>query len=732
MSQKSQIIIFLGTYPPRECGIATFTQDLLYYSQKLLGRRALCRVAALNLTSLDTYKYPPEVAWEIDQNNKDEYISFAQTVNENAAITGIIIQHEYGIFGGVDGEDILSFMQYCKKPMIVTLHTVLPNPSEKMKEITTDIIKYAYTLVVLTQNSKEIIENLYPQARGKILVVPHGIHYSTFSTTTKFKSKLELDNHIILSTFGLLSRGKGIEYMLRALPKIIEKYPSVLYLILGETHPVVRRIEGEKYRIELSDLVTKLGLEKQVRFYDQYLNLPDLLEFLKATDIYISTSTNPNQAVSGTLSYALGSGRAVVSTNFAQATEIVSMQTGRLVPIRNSQALTAALLDLLSNEKRLKQMHLEAYKKTRPMLWSNVAKQYIDLLANTKVPLIKITHLLRMTDDFGLFQFASLNDPNKDFGYTLDDNARALIACSWLITQNYTKELEALIRIYLKFIETCQLKEKNGSFINYIRFQDRIPTIQNKEEDLEDSQARALWALSEIMCNATIPQAMRKKAKRMFITALAKGSQLTHLRARAFTIKSFALAQTVLPEKRAMLLAHIHNHADFLLHALNEKSSKSWFWFEENLNYNNALLSESLLIAGNITSNPAYTEKGIRSLRFLISKTFSSNMYMPIGHSQWYKNNKKRSDYDQQPEDPASMIIALVAAFIYTGDEMYKNLAKTCFSWFLGNNSLKKSLYDDDTGGCYDGIHPDRINQNQGAESLISYLMANILITKLK
>ncbi len=329
---------------------------------------------------MDTFKYPPEVEWKVDQNSKKDFSNLAKIINKDRKITGVILQHEYGIFGGHYGENILSFMKICKKPVLVTLHTVLPLPKPEMELVTAKIIALAHSIVVLTNSSKEIIELVYPESHGKVTVIPHGIHPSKFSTQSKSKVKLELQNRIVLSTFGLLGRGKGIEYIIHALPKVIKKYPSVIYLILGETHPVVRRSEGENYRMELSQMVTKLGLKKHVKFYDQYLALPDLFGFLKATDIYIATSTNPNQAVSGTLSYALGSGRAVISTEFAQAKEIVTPDIGRLVIIKDSSAVTAALLDLLSSPQRLTQMHRKAFEKTRLMLWSNVAEGYINLL----------------------------------------------------------------------------------------------------------------------------------------------------------------------------------------------------------------------------------------------------------------------------------------------------------------------------------------------------------------
>ena len=729
MSENKPTIVFLSTYPPRECGIATFTQDLLHSSQKITGSGFRYKVAAFNLSPLDTYKYPREVVWKIDENSKNDYLNLAKAVNDDISISGVILQHEYGIFGGIDGEKILFFMQNCKKPMIVTLHTTLPSPSSKMKDITEKIVKLASNIVVLTKSSKEIIENIYPKSTGKIFIIPHGIHNVRFSLQKEYKEKLELDGRTVLSTFGLLSRNKGIKYVIKALPDVIKKYPSIIYLILGETHPVVRRKEGEKYRLELARLITELSLKKHVKFYDQYLSLSDLLEFLQATDIYISTSINPNQAVSGTLSYALGTGRPVISTEFSQAKEIVTSNIGRLVPIKDSPALASALLDLLSDGKKLEHMARNTYDKTRPMLWSNVAEKYTNLLARTIVPPINLNHLFNMTDNVGLFQFANLLSPNKDLGYTLDDNARSLIICSWLIKQKYSKKIQSLINIYFAFIKKCQ--HQDGSFTNYIGHKNNSPTDQNKQEDLSDTQSRAMWALSEIMNNQIVSGKIQDQAKKMYLLYLEKGSVLTHLRAKAFAIKSFALALKVLPVHQKIILENMKKYADSLIAALKENSFKSWFWFEKDLNYSNALLSESLLVAGNFLKNSVYISKGIQSLEFLIKKTFTPDMYMPIGHSHWYENKKKRSQYDQQPEDPTAMIFALSYAYKITDNEEYKNLAKKCFSWFLGNNGLNKPLYDEKTGGCYDGLHPDRVNLNQGAESLVSYLMSSYTISNL-
>lgn len=719
----------MGTYPPRECGIATFNQDLFNSSQKYLGDIVACRVAAMNFSTLDTYIYPNEVEWTIDQDNIEEYKNLAFKFNSDPLVTGVIIQHEYGIYGGVDGENILSFVENCKKPIVVTLHTVLPTPTETMKDVTSRIITQAKTIIVLTENSKKILEDLYPHATGKVHVIPHGVHATEFEETTNAKKKLNLKEKTILSTFGLLSRGKGIEYVIRSLPKVIKEHPDVLYLILGETHPVVRRNEGESYRKELASLVTELNLKNHVKFYDQYLTLTDLIEFLKATDVYISTSINPNQAVSGTLSYALGTGRAVISTEFAQAKEIVTKDSGRLVPFMNEGAYSGALLELLANKEELKQMHKAAYKQTRPMLWSSVANQYSKLLTQNILPNINLTHLKEMTDNFGLFQFAEFAKPNKEFGYTLDDNARALVVCSWLDSKTYP-EVRSLAKIYLNFIAKCQLDD--GSFVNYLEHPNHTPTDQNKKEDLTDATARTMWALSEVLISKHSTSAEKDVAKNIFMKALPNIKFTEHPRASAFMIKALANILEPLPETRKLAQEQITAHADFLLGKLEKNSNSKWQWFESALTYNNAVLSEALLIAGGALNNSKYKTKGIATLDFLIDKTFSQNHYIPIGHSHWYKDSEKRSHFDQQPEDPASMILALSTAHDVTDNEKYKKLMSVCFSWFLGNNILEKALYNSENGGCFDGLHPDRVNQNQGAESLVSYLLARITITKIK
>ena len=719
----------MGTYPPRECGLATFNQGLIKSSQKFLTDRVLCKVAAMNISSLDTYIYPPEVEWKIDQNNKKEYLDTAKIINDDRNIIGVFLQHEYGIYGGNDGANILAFIYSCRKPIVVTLHTVLPEPTKHIRYVTGKIINRVNSIIVLTENSKRVLEKIYPSSINKVHVIPHGIYETNFEGSAGAKKILKFDNRIVLSTFGLLGRSKGIEFAIKALPRLIKKHPSILYLVLGETHPMVRRNEGESYRKELLELVKKLHLKNNVKFIDQYLSRKDLIQFLKATDIYISTSINPDQAVSGTLSDALGTGRAVVSTEFAQAKEIVTPDLGRLVPIKDPKAISCALTELLNDNKMLQKMNRIAYEKTRPMLWSNVSEGYLKLLSQNTLPPINLTHLRNMTDNFGLFQFSEFGKPNKKFGYTLDDNARALVICSWLKHTDLQTEIDDLMIRYLNFIEYCQ--KPDGKFINYLDHLHKNETFQNDQEDLEDAGARAMWALSEIVCNPLVSKNTRNSAEKIFRCAIPNVKESEHLRSSALIIKSFSIAQKVFPDLSGTMIGIIKQKANLLSEEYYKNSLKSWRWFESYLIYNNAILPEALLIAGKITGDNSYTNIGKESLSFLVKKTFSQNRYIPIGHSNWYKNKKKRSNFDQQPEDPASTVLALATAYDITQDERYRKLAQVCFTWFLGNNILGLTLYDHKNGGCYDGLHPDRINLNQGAESLISYLLARLALSKI-
>jgi hypothetical protein len=544
----------------------------------------------------------------------------------------------------------------------------------------------------------------------------------------------------VLTTFGLLSRGKGIEYVIKALTRIVRKHPGVIYLVLGSTHPVVLRNEGEKYRIELMDLVKKLKLSRHVKFYDQYLSLPDLLKYLKATDIYIATTTNPNQAVSGTFSYAMGTGRAVVSTKFSQALEMVTPGTGELVDIGSPRSYAQGLERLLENPKRLKKVHQKAYRKTRSMLWTNVAHEYLKLLVSQSkffqnfhpiLPPLKINHLRNMTDSFGLMQFAQYDMPMPSYGYTLDDNARALVVCNWLMrTQpRIPKNVLKLLKLYLNFLTHCQ--KDDGTFVNYIDYRTKKPTTQNKLENLEDAYGRALWALSETIANEHLSSQIRNKALRIWQKAIPHNIKLEHLRSRALAIKALYNMSHKPSQAKNVYIDMINKHAQTILSEYKRHKDKKWQWFDDSLTYSNAVIPESLILAGDITKNASFTSAGKKTLVFLIRKTFMGDIYVPIGQNGWYRKKKRRNYFNQQPEDTASMILALESAHMIFHNMTYKHLTQKAFTWFLGNNLVGLPLYNHNTGGCFDGLGRDKVNPNQGAESLVSYLLARLATEEL-
>jgi hypothetical protein len=570
-----------------------------------------------------------------------------------------------------------------------------------MYRITEVLLEKASQVVVMSKQSKDILINTYPSIdKNKIKFIPHGIHPVLFKLTSSTKPKIGMKNRIVLATFGLISRNKGIEYVLRALPSIVEKHPEVIYLILGSTHPVIRRQEGESYRVELLKLTEELGLKRNVRFYDQYFPLDDILKYLQATDIYLFTALDPMQSVSGTFSYALGTGAAVVSTTFNQAKEMITPEVGRLVPMKDSPAFTAAILELIHDQNRLEIMHHEAYLSTRSMLWSNVGEEFINLISSTSLPPINLNHLHNMVDDFGLVQFAKNSKPDYDSGYTLDDNARALIACRWIseLYPEFRSEMKKYIAIFAKFVDFCV--NKNGTYINYIAKDKRTATTQNDVENLNDSIGRIIWATSS---PKLLEQAKYPRSIAMSILGLAN-----HTGKNAISIL-----------------------ADKLKLAFEENADEKWCWFEPELTYANGLLPAALLVAANTTGNNHYKEIAIKSLEFLIKTCFYGDVYVPIGQKRWFAKGKERSLFDAQPEDPCAMLIALEQAFYTTNDPRYARLARKCFSWYRGNNLTGNRMYDPMTGGCFDGLKQDGVNHNQGAESLISYLMARCIIDRI-
>lgn len=687
-------------------------------------------VCAINQSELDTHAYPDEVVQEIDQEDRDSYLQAARLINERVDETVVIVQHEYGIYGGTWGGYLIDFLKELRCPVITTVHTVAAQPSLTMHRVTNDIVANSHLIVTLTDTSYALFQEIYPSAQSKTVRIDHGIHPQIFMKPQEAKAKLKLNNKHVLLTFGLLGPSKGIEHVITAMKSIAAQFPNALYLVVGGTHPNIVRKYGERYRLKLMKQVNKLGLQKHVRFVDNFLPTEAILRYLQASDIYVAASLNPEQAVSGTLSYALGAGRAVVATDFAQARESVLPRVGRVVPIGDSKALASAVNSLLGNSKLLNTMHRSAYASTRSMLWSNVADNYMgfaETLTNrlARWPKLNFQHLQALTDKFGMLQFATATAPLKSSGYTLDDNARALQLVND-IARLYPKQVELcnrLARPYLRVMEICL---SHSPPVNYLTAIQRRPTQQNLEENLEDSRARAYWALQSA---ASGPLKIAKGAKKILKQLPFISPKQQHLRTIAFRLLGSCEACNA---GDTSTKSQIKRLADHLVDVFEQTALSDWAWFEPALTYANGMISASLLEAAKVTGDDRYREVGLRSLDWLISVGFMGEVYIPIGQAGWYTRGGVRTLFDQQPEDVLAMMQGLGSAYQLTSNPKYLKLLHKAFSWFLGNNLLGVRMYDDSSGGCRDGLTPEGPNANQGAESTISYLKARLLLEQLK
>lgn len=732
LSREKMWIVYLTTYPPRKCGMATFSADLVESFDQLFVPREETKVIALNTDVLQTYNYPHKVIFQISENKPADYIATAQKLNKMPYVKLISIQHEFGIFGGNYGDNLLVFLQEIRKPIVITFHTILPNPPEEMKRVVCKMIERAERLIVMTNISKELLETVYGAPTEKVKVIPHGIHPLPYTDGKEAKATLRLTNKRVLSTFGLLNRRKGIEHAIAALPKIVEAYPNAVYLVIGVTHPVVLKHEGEVYRNQLIEETYRLGMQNHVLFYDKYLETDELLKFLQATDIYLSLSQNPDQAVSGTLTYAIGAGRPVISTPFMQAKEMITPEVGALVDFGDSEGISRKILSLFGNQEQLVNMSKNAYFRTRGMTWPNVALSYMrefielspELAKKEKnMPPIKLQHLNKLTDDFGIFQFAVLAEPDSTWGYTLDDNARALVVTSWY-HQMYGGQIpQRLAKVYINFLEHSS--KARGGFENYFTGDKHVHHSRNTGENLEDANARAMWSLA-VAAASELPVNIKERAKALFKKQCDMHKDITSPRAAAFCIKALTAWLARGADGKASGL--LTKYADFLLNLFNQNTSDDWQWLEETMTYSNAVLPEALLLAYKITGNYDYYKAGKAALDFLVRQSFQGELCVPVGQAGWLKRGGAKQLYDQQPEEVSALVLALHTMFNLSGDRFYIKKMEGAFSWFLGNNILNLVVYSHMTGGCYDGLGERQINLNQGAESTISYLLARLVI----
>jgi len=732
-------IACVGNYVPRQCGIATFTRDLtesLIISNREKNIKTEAFVVAMNDQD-QTYDYPEIVKFTIRQEYQRDYLEATKFINySNAEIC--ILQHEFGIFGGKNGIYILPLIHKLEIPLIVTFHTVLKNPSEKEIMIIKEIGKKAEKIVVMSELAVDFLIHIYNLPKQKIKLIEHGVPDFDFIQRKIFKKKLNLENKKSLLTFGLLSRDKGIETVIQALPRVVEKHSEIVYIILGKTHPNVVRSSGEEYRNYLKLLVEKNDLRKYVYFYDKYVTNEELFSYLSAIDIYITPYLNEAQITSGTLSYAIGAGAAVVSTSYWHAKELLSDGRGKIFNFNDSDSLADLLINLFDNPEELSRIRKKAYQYGRKTIWPEIGARYLKLVANVlkTVPEVKIEeepvinplvlpefcldHVHRLTDDTGILQHAKYIIPNFKEGYSLDDNARALLMFLMVFRQRKSKEALKLISTYLSFINLMQ--NDDGPFKNYLSFnRNFIDQVGS-----EDSFGRTIWALGYL-----VKYPPNKPFFEIAVEILTKSfSNFNHLKfIRGMTNSIIGLCHflKIFPDNKEMK-SILKEMTYKIMKSYQKYKTDDWHWFEPILTYDNGILPLSLLHASEEIGDENILKVAYESIEFLEKVTLRKGHLSLVGSDNWYKKGGDRSRFAQQPIDAAAMVLMFYQAYLISKDKTFLKKMLTSYMWFLGKNDLNKPLYDFKTCGCSDGIESYGINRNQGAESIIVYEIAHMTV----
>ncbi|MFV8466774.1 glycosyltransferase [Flavobacterium sp. LB1P62] len=729
-------ILFITTYPPKECGIATYSQDLIKALDNKFKNSFKIKICSLESNN-EQHAYTNAIKYILNTDHSDGFINLANKINTDVNLQLVLIQHEFGLFRNNEA-DFRQFLKILQKPVIIVFHTVLPGPNPSLEANVQEIAREAHSIIVMTNSAAELLVKDYGIAIDKITIIQHGTHLVPHSDKEELKIKYKLSGKKILSTFGLLSSGKSIETTLEALPEIVKKNKDVLFLIIGKTHPSVVKEEGEKYRLMLQAKIEDLQLQEHVLFINQFSPLPDLLEYLQLTDIYLFTSKDPNQAVSGTFSYAISCGCPIISTPIPHACEVLKNDVGIIIDFDNPKQLAEKTNKLLLDAHLRKNMGLNGLHRIAPTAWENAAIGHALLFESIaeenfrlhyKLPKVNLDHIKKLTTSFGMIQFSKINQPDIDSGYTLDDNARAMVA----LCQQYelTKDKEDLkyIRIYFDFIKYCL--QPDGYFLNYVDEEHHF-TTQNNTTNLEDSNGRAIWALGYLnSIGAILPDELAKDADAIMQNALLTVLEIHSTRAMAFIIKGTYYYNTKRVSEQNISI--IEKLANRLVQMYKHEAEKEWTWFESYLTYGNSILPEAMLCAWLATGKLIYKEIAKISFDFLLSKIFIENRIQVISNKGWLDKENKLDPCPiggEQPIDVAYTILALSKFSTVFENEQYFEKMETAFNWFLGNNRLHQIIYNPCTGGCYDGLEEDYINLNQGAESTVSYLMARLTLEK--
>ncbi|MEE9466051.1 MAG: glycosyltransferase family 4 protein [Candidatus Neomarinimicrobiota bacterium] len=736
--QSLKRIAFIGNYSPAQCGIATFTTDLL---ENLDSQNPEITCIAVPVTDGSVrFGHSEHVRFVIDKHDLNSYNEAAYFLNMNN-VDLVCLQHEYGLFGGEMGKYILELLRDLHMPIVTTLHSILREPTDDQLEILQELAGRSDRVIAMTRKGISFLTDIYDVPRHKIDLIPHGIHSVYFADPNFYKDQLNVEGRQVLMTFGLLSSNKGIEYVIQALPEIKESYPDMVYIILGATHPNVLEHEGDIYRESLQNISRELGVEKHVIFQNQFVPRDRLIDSISAADIYITPYLSVDQIVSGSLSYAVGAGKPVISTGYWHAEELLAEGRGIIVPFRDSGAIAEKVCYLLGNEVARHAIRKRAYLKSRDMVWSTVAEHYLQSFIHSKeirfdhprpssrkqvpeappagLPTLNLDHLGQLTNTRGLLQHAIFSVPRYDHGYATDDNARALITTVLLEkNQLHGKTCRKLASRYLAFLWYAYNKKK-GRFRNILSYDGQW--LDDSGSD--DSHGRAVWALGTVLGRSKTKEFVGV-ADLLFEQALPAAQKLRSPRAIAFTLhglyeylKTFPGDRKVADIRETLVARLVAGYEEF--------HTDEWCWFEDVLAYCNAKLPHALLLCGPSLEDERLTSIALESLEWLVDLTNSEDgHFIPIGNNGFYTRGQPRARFDQQPVEAYTMVSACVEAYNTTGDNKWLENAQRAFQWFLGRNDLNLSIYNPRTGGCHDGLQPDGVNQNEGAEAALSFLMA--------
>ncbi|MFA6084934.1 glycosyltransferase [Mucilaginibacter sp.] len=738
-------IAYISTYPPRECGIATFNTNLkLAIDANFPNRKNLLDggfVVALNDSeNMQEYEYPADVKYVIRQNHQKDYIHAANYIN-TSNVDACILEHEFGIFGGESGIYILPLINRLEKPLISILHTILKDPSYVQRIIIREIAEQSSKIIVMSKRAVDFLTSIYDVPAEKIQIIEHGVPDLEAPEVNPVKSLSQFKNHRVLLTFGLLSRNKGLETVIMALPKIVAKHPDVMYVVLGNTHPGVIKSSGEEYRDHLKSLAAQLKVSQHLSFINQFVAENELIDYLTATEIYVTPYLNEAQITSGTLSYAIGAGAAVVSTPYWHATELLDNGRGRLFDFKDSDGLADIVNDLLDNEAVLDELKENAYEYGLHLRWPVIGAEYIKvaqeatdshdfsdkILKNSIVdpeilPKFSLTHVLRLTDDTGIVQHAKYGIPNLKEGYCLDDNARALIMALMAYQRNKSEDAFRLLPIYLSYIHYMQTED--GNFRNFLSFSRQYLD----EVGSEDSFGRTIWSLGHLIsCAAS--NSYREFALEIFHKSVKHFKALKYLRGVGNTIIGVSLYLQVFPTDEGMV-QELVMLTQPLIDAYENNQSEDWQWFEDKMTYDNAILPLALLHSCEITGNERAKEIALNTMAFLDKLTLSNGYLSPVGNDGWYHRGGKYPVYDQQAIETMAMVLMHYQAYQIFRKPQYIEKMFLSYKWFLGENTLRAPLYDHETKGCCDGLLPTGINRNQGAESTLAYLISHLTVLK--